>query len=100
MYNTRYRSFRALLRSRGSSAGNISITNQLLHGPHQLVLCVLDQLAQSSPVQDPTAVAGMLHSHKGREEDLPQQSPAAGTGAAAQPALPLGEGSRYFAREA
>lgn len=65
-----------LLRSRGSSAGSISITNRLLHGLRQLVLCMLDQPAQNSTVQDPAAGAGMPHGHKGRQEH-PQALPAA-----------------------
>lgn len=57
-----------LPRSRGSSAGSISITNQLLHSPHQLVLCMLDQPVQNGPVPDPAAIAGMPHGREGREE--------------------------------
>lgn len=82
-YNIRHVSCRVLLRSRGSSAGSISIRNQLLHGLCQLVLCTLDQLVQNIPVQALAAEAGVLHGLKRREEHpqaLPRQSPAASTG--------------------
>lgn len=73
--NIRHRSVRVLLRSRGSSAGSISITNRLLHGPCQLVLCMLDQPEQNGLVQDPAAVAGMPHGRTGRERASPTGQP-------------------------